>query len=270
MLGLADAACRPGVQVYSYPAMECVAVLEGHTGLAHSLALDQGGRCGPRAPTPRLSHAAAEQAARPGCRSCRAHTGCHNAPPVRAARSASSGDAPSDACARRGAAAARVALTRPRAAGAQVAAERRCGRPRRRVGPGRHGLPAHAHRARPGGHRAQRQRRRPARRVRRRAGLCAHRRAGARRVAGLLPALPHYSLPASEGPVAQAWVSPARSSPPRLSLWVHARIGRVQPARWAAVAAPLACHAAACPSQVPLVQHSLERVAPSFEEGCRR
>ena len=236
--------------------MECVAVLEGHTGLAHSLALDQGGRCGPRAPAPWPAPVGHAQGLATGfCPRSMLHVGRN---------------APSAARAQQGAAAACGAITRPRAAGAQVAAERRRGRPGRRVGPGRHGLPAHAHRARPGGHRAQRQRRRPARRVRRRAGLCAHRRAGARRVAGLLPALPHYSLPASEGPVAQAWVSPARSSPPRLSLWVHARIGRVQPARWAAVAAPLACHAAACPSQVPLVQHSLERVAPSFEEGCRR
>ena len=35
-----------GVEVYSYPAMELVATLEGHTGPAIGLALDQSGRCG--------------------------------------------------------------------------------------------------------------------------------------------------------------------------------------------------------------------------------
>lgn len=35
-----------GVEVYSYPAMEVVAMLEGHTAPALGLALDQSGRCG--------------------------------------------------------------------------------------------------------------------------------------------------------------------------------------------------------------------------------
>ena len=35
-----------GVEVYSAPAMELVATLEGHTGPAIGLALDQSGRCG--------------------------------------------------------------------------------------------------------------------------------------------------------------------------------------------------------------------------------
>ena len=35
-----------GVEVYSYPAMESVAMLEGHTAPTLGLALDQSGRCG--------------------------------------------------------------------------------------------------------------------------------------------------------------------------------------------------------------------------------
>jgi len=53
--------------------------------------------------------------------------------------------------------------------------------------------------------------------------------------------------------------------PARLAFWwTCASSGRVQSAGRAAFAAPLACHAAACPVRVPLAPHSRERAAHSL------